>query len=185
MRTILFTLVVGAVICPADPARAQTKDIPPLGPVVIKTDLSHGWFLEIVVEATTTTSRVRYSSQAFLESTRASIGVKDCDRMAEALESAAAAVRKNQRFEGERYGDVGITIGDGKVGVVGKDGKYTTEERKVVIVRGGETGLFSKALEMNLIPEEAERFAKSLRAAPGVHARIKATADFDGMFKAK
>jgi len=186
VRSFTFALAALALCGLDNPgARAQTKETPPAGPVVIRTDLANGWYLEIVVNATTTSSSVRYTFSGFLESVRASVGVKECERMAEAIDAAAAAVRADKRFETERFGDVTITTGTGKIGVVGKDGKYTAEDRKCVMLRGGETGLFSKPLETNLLPDEAEKFAKSIRTAPGIHARLKAAIDFDAIYKTK
>lgn len=164
-------------------ASGQPKESPPTRPVVITTGLSHGWELIISVDAKTTTSRVQYHSSAVLSSTRASISVKDCPRMAEAIEAAAKAVQSDKRFENDRVGDVTISIGVADVYVAGKDGKTALEKRKVVMLGGGETGLFTDPLKMNLIPEEAAKFAKSLQAAPGIYERLKSSINFDAIWK--
>jgi len=183
MKKVLTCLLAVALSIALSGATAhgEPKESPPSDPVVIKTSIGFGWELTIVADAKTNSSRVGYSSSGFLESTRASISVKDCARLAEAIEDAAKAVKNDKRYESDKVGDVTVSVGE--IEVIGKDKQK--EKKKVVQLGGGETGLFSKPLAMNLSVEEAGKFAASLRRVPGVHARLKAAIDFDAMWKEK
>jgi len=177
----LWVLVNGAT------ASGQQKETAPSKPVAISTEIEYGWSLSIVADARGITSRVGYDAQSgVLERTRAHISVKDCERLADAIETAAKAVKGDKRFENDGVGDVTISTGLGDVYLPGRDGKEgKTEKRQCVLLGGGESGLFMKSLNMNLDPEKAAAFATAIRGVPAVYARLKSSIDFDAMFKGK
>jgi hypothetical protein len=173
-------------------AFSQSRDTAPINPVAINTELIDGWRIEIIADAKTTTTRLSYSWSALLKSTRASIAIKDCGRVAEAIDEAATAVRNGKRFENEEFGHLMITTGTGKVTVTDKDGGYLKdkdgntlqEDRQVVIIHGGESGMFTEPYHREVLPDDAAKFARALRKAPGIAARLKSAIDLDAIWKA-
>jgi len=187
MKAVLTFAIAIAVVPLGTSVRAQGRETPPINPVVIKTNLYGGSevFLEVVCDAKATSVLVKLDQSRFLEPRHDSIALDNCAKTADSLEAAAAAVQNDKRFENRLVGTVTITIGTAKLSVVGKDGKSKVEERTVVMLRAGKSGFFEQPVEMNLLPEEAEKLAKALRTAPGIYARLKSAIDFDAIYKAR
>lgn len=153
---------------------ASGQDSAPINPLAIRMQISDLWFLTITSNGQKTNSAVVYDSAGFLNKTRASVSINDCNRMAEAIEVAADAVEKGALIEPRQLGDIRISIG--------KD----TEGHGAVKLSGGEKGLlFTSPLEQLVPPEEARKFAQSLRAVPGIHARLMSSIDFAAIWRKK
>jgi len=178
-------LTAACLIGSGTSAGAQNKDAPPTSNVVLTTSLYGGVFLQAVSDANATSFSVQIDQSAFLNSRRTSIAIDDCDRVAGFIEAAALAVRNTNKFEMRGVGTLSIATGIAKVGVVGKDGKFKEEERNVVMLTAGQTGFFASKVEMNLVPEEAEKLAKALHVAPRIAARLKSSINFEAIHQAK
>jgi hypothetical protein len=167
--TVILTLVIEV-----STASAQPKDSPPISPLVIRMPIYDKWSLTIVSNGKQTTSLVVYEWSGFLNTTRGTIAIEDCDKVAGAIKAAADAVQSGKPIGVEQFGNVSIGIGS------------NPEGHKSVMIRGGERALlFTSPIEQYLPPEEAKKFALSLHAVPGAHVRLMSSIDFKAIWKTK
>jgi len=153
---------------------ALAQDSLPINPLTIRMNIGDTWFLTITSTGEKTTSLVVYEVSGFLNTTRASIAVKDCGKVADAIEAAANAVQGGKPIEVEQFDDIRIGI------------KSSPDGHKSVTISGREKSqLFASPLEQSLTPDEAKKFAKSLRAVPKIDARLMSHIDFAAIWKTR
>jgi len=173
LKALMFSLAVILQLA-FGMSTALAQDSLPISPLVIRMLVSDMWFLSITSTGEKTTSMVVYEVSGLLNTTRATIAVKECDKVAGAIEAAADAVQGGKPIGVVQFGDLHIGI------------KSNPEGHKSVTLSGGEKGLmFTSPLEQFFTPVEAKRFAKSLRAVPGIEARLMSHINFAAIWKSR
>jgi hypothetical protein len=172
LRKLLFFTLPVIISLTLGAGSAAGESAAPDNPLEIKTRLENGWELSITSSAKETTSEVGYHSSSLLNSINASVPINDCSKMANAIDAAVVAIKAGKSIPNERFGDATISIAG-------------SEGHKVVTISTTlpEFAMFSSALEQNLPPEEASKFAKSLRAVPLIYDRLMSSIDFAGIWK--